>query len=101
MRGDTGIKKGLGDGCLGCAFRQHELGVLKLGYFLAKSRALLDVIQRDPQGTFDACHRIDPNQQALLGQLLHHLRKALPLFGSEQGRCRHPHLLEEKLGCVV
>ena len=96
MLADAVVEEHLGDGRLGLALGQFELGVLELDDLLAEGCALLDVVDGERERALHHRHRVHRDDQPLLRQFLHELVEALPLLGAEQALGRQPHVLEEQ-----
>ena len=96
MLADAVVDEDLGDGGVGLALGQLELGVLELDDRLAEGLALLDVVDGELERALHHGHRVHGDDQALLRQLLHQLVEALPFLGAEQALGRQLHVLEEQ-----
>ena len=97
---DTLIKEGAGDDGFGFAFGQFEAGVLKLGERATKGFAFLAIFDGALDGTFHSADRFAGDDQALLGQLFHHLVKAFALFAAKNVFWRDFDVVKEQLGRV-
>ncbi|MNJ44910.1 hypothetical protein D3C77_399830 [compost metagenome] len=80
---------------------QFEAGVLEGKDRLAEDRAILGVLERALQHGLGAGDAADRDGQALPGQLLHQLDKALPRHAAQQVFLRYPDVVEKQHGGVL
>ena len=95
MLADAIIEEHLGDGDLGLAFRQLELGVLEFDDLLAEGLALFDVVNRQRQRPLHHGDRVHRDDQPLLRQFLHQLIEALALLRAKQRLGRQLDVVEK------